>query len=268
LNRYSTPYSSNYIFGNEYQSLIYQLSGGVAGKEVIVAINFSATRLQVDHEIGMYNGLTVGSQLYDIVGNSAHAYAVVSASNQIYIDLPPRSWSVWVQGNPVAPLPPTQLTVIEASADRISISWTDNSPNEDNFVIERKTETNGIWAQLATVVANITTYVDNSSFNSSSTYFYRVYATNTAGNSSSTNETSTVPYVLWQGYSADWNNPLNWLQGVVPNSACDVTIPASATGGSSPTSVTGDYGTIKSLKLEGGVQFTIPTGKTMEIINN
>jgi len=214
----------------------------------------------------MYNGLAIGSQLYDIAGNSAHAYAQVNPSNQIYIDLPPRSWSVWVQGSPVAPLPPTQLTVNDASSDRISISWTDNSPNEDNFAIERKTETNGTWAQIATVDADITTYVDNSSFNSSSTYFYKVYATNSAGNLSSTNETSTKPYVLWQGYSTDWNNPLNWLPGVIPNSACDVTIPTSITGGSSPTTVTGDYSNIKSLKLENGAQFTIPTGKTLEII--
>jgi alpha-amylase len=265
LNRYSTPYSSNYISGNAYQSLIYQLSGGVAGKEVIVAINFSGVNLQVDHEIGMYNGLMAGSQLYDIVGNSAHPYAEVNSSNQIYIDLPPRSWSVWVQGNPVVPLSPTQLTINDASSDRISISWTDNSPNEDNFVIERKIGLNGTWAQLGMVDANLTTFVDSSAFSNSIDYFYRVYSTNAAGNSSATNEVLTKPYVAWQGYSGEWNSALNWLPPVIPDSNCDVIIPSSNEGGHSPTTVAGDYGSIKSLKLESGVEFIIPSGKTLEI---
>jgi alpha-amylase len=265
LNRYSTPYSSNYISGNAYQSLIYQLSGGVAGKEVIVAINFSGVNLQVDHEIGMYNGLMAGSQLYDIVGNSAHPYAQVNSSNQIYIDLPPRSWSVWVQGNPVVPLSPTQLTINDASSDRISISWTDNSPNEDNFVIERKIGLNGTWAQLGMVDANLTTFVDSSAFSNSIDYFYRVYSTNAAGNSSATNEVLTKPYVAWQGYSGEWNSALNWLPPVIPDSNCDVIIPSSNEGGHSPTTVAGDYGSIKSLKLESGVEFIIPSGKTLEI---
>ena len=101
LNRFSTQYSSSYISGSADGVLIYQVSGGKAGKEVIVAINFSSSNLKVDHQVKLVNGLKKKSRLYDVTGNSPHKYAVVSGSNQIYIELPARSWSVWVQGKPV-----------------------------------------------------------------------------------------------------------------------------------------------------------------------
>src|SRR5215471_11957391 len=48
--------------------------------------------------------------------------------------------------------PPAQLT----------LTWQDNSTNESNFGVERKTGTNGIYAQIALVAANTTSYVDTS----------------------------------------------------------------------------------------------------------
>jgi alpha-amylase len=101
LNRFSSTYSSNYISGSANGVLIYQVSGGKAGKEVIIAINFSNTPLKVDHQIKIANGLKKKSKLYDITGNSPFKYAVVNGNNQIYLELPARSWSVWVQGKPV-----------------------------------------------------------------------------------------------------------------------------------------------------------------------
>ena len=264
LNRYSTPYSSNFISGSSSDFLLFQVSGGISGKEVIVAINFSGGSMQVDHEIAMNNGLTIGSQLYDIIGNSVHLYAQVNTSNQIYIDLPARSWSVWVQGNPIGPLPPGNLSVVDASPERISISWEDNSVNENGFVIEK--EISYTWTQIDTVAAEIEVYTDSSSFNSASSYYYRIIAYNSAGNSAYSNEVFSKPYILWQGYTGDWNNELNWFPRVIPDSTCAVVIPSVIEGGNSPATNSGNYGKIKSLELETGAQFTIPSGKTIEII--
>lgn len=266
LNRNSTPYSSNYISGSADKCLIYQLSGGIAGKEIIVAINFSNNCLQVDHQIALNNGLTTGSELYDIIGNSAYPYAQINSSGQIYIDLPARSWSVWVQGNPVLPLPPSNLFVIGASGNRIALSWVDNSPNENGFIIERKSGTNGSWTFLDSITQNVEAYIDSSTFNVNNEYWYRIVSYNEAGNSNYSNISTTKPYVMWQGYSVWWNDKTNWLPQIVPDSVCDVIIPASIAGEYSPDSVNGNYKIIKSLKLETGVHFSVQAGKTLKII--
>ncbi|MCF6342219.1 MAG: fibronectin type III domain-containing protein, partial [Bacteroidales bacterium] len=252
--------------GSADKCLIFQLSGGTGGKEVIVAINFSSSTLKVDHEINLVNGLVVGSELYDLAGNSAFPYAVVSSSNQIYIELPPRSWSVWVQGNPVAPLAPSSLKIESASDARFALSWTDNSPNESNFVLERKDGSGGTWTTVSSPVADTTFYVDSTAFNSTTTYFYRIKASNTAGDSDYSNELSSRPYITWQGFSTDWNDPANWMHFVLPDSTCDVVIPASTEGGNFPTGNSGVYGKVRKLKLESGSELDIPAGKILEVI--
>jgi len=73
--------------------------------------------------------------------------------------------------------PPAQLT----------LSWQDNSTNENNFGVERKTGTSGTYAQIALVSANTTSYVDTS-VTHGVTYCYRVDALNSAGASAYTNE--------------------------------------------------------------------------------
>ncbi|MBS1752423.1 MAG: T9SS type A sorting domain-containing protein [Bacteroidetes bacterium] len=108
LNRFSTPYSSNFIQGSSDKALIYQLQGfvGNGNHDVIVAINFGSTTLKVDHEINTRGGaILTGTKFTDVLGRSAYPYQVVSGSNQVYIELPAYSYSVWVQGDlPVLPL--------------------------------------------------------------------------------------------------------------------------------------------------------------------
>ncbi|MFT5764434.1 MAG: hypothetical protein ACI8X3_001865 [Saprospiraceae bacterium] len=129
LSRFSTPYSSNYIGGFDNTTLLYQLTGGIAGKEVIVAINFAGETLQVDHGVNMTN-LSVGDRFIDLLGNSAFPEAIVSGSNQIYIELPARSYSVWV--SEPAPLS-VELSNFEANGKRdfVALEW--NSQNEKDF---------------------------------------------------------------------------------------------------------------------------------------
>src|SRR5215467_242307 len=79
--------------------------------------------------------------------------------------------------------PPAQLT----------LTWQDNSTNESNFGVERKTGTSGTYAQIALVAANTTSYVD-ASVSHGVTYCYRVDAINSAGVSPYSNEAcATVP---------------------------------------------------------------------------
>ena len=73
-----------------------------------------------------------------------------------------------------------------APAAQLGLSWADNSTNENGFKIERKTGTSGTFAQIATVGKNLITYTD-AGLATATTYCYRVWAYNTAGNSAYSN---------------------------------------------------------------------------------
>jgi len=248
LNRFSTPYSSYYISGSADKALIYQLSGGISGKEVIVAINFSSSSLKVDHGIKLVNGLITGSELYDIAGNSAWDYATVNSSGQIYIELPPRSWSMWVQGNPVPPPAPSELKAMSASSEKIVLEWTDNSSNESGFVVERKIGVEGSWEVVAEVT--ILTTEDTEVYTESTELNYRVKAVNGAGSSAYSNIVSTKNHITWLGFSADWDNAFNWSNQLIPNQNCDVVVPQTPAGGIFPVLNSGNESQIRRLTNE------------------
>jgi hypothetical protein len=83
----------------------------------------------------------------------------------------------------------------------VRLAWSDNSNNENNFVIERCDQVTitarkaascvGGWRVVGVVDANVTSYVDRSVF-TNHTYIYRVRALNPAGSSGYTNEISTT----------------------------------------------------------------------------
>ncbi len=96
LSRFSTPYSATYTSGYDNTTLIYQLSGGAAGEEVIVAINFAGEPLILDHGINMTN-LAEGAIFHDRVGNDTNASTII-ANGQIHVEIPARSYAVYTTG--------------------------------------------------------------------------------------------------------------------------------------------------------------------------
>ena len=90
------------------------------------------------------------------------------------------------------PVAPSGLTISTLLSNKIIIAWTDNSGNETGFKIQRKGAT-GAYADLTTTGANATQYTDTT-VTDGTLYYYRVCATNTAGDSAYSNETSgTTP---------------------------------------------------------------------------
>lgn len=175
LNRYGTPYTSNYISGSAGKALIYQLSGGIAGKEVIVAINFSNTTLKVDHGVNMTN-LAQGDKLDDILGYSNFPYAVVSNTNQIYIELPPNSYSVWVKSESVLPAEFTGFNV-RLDDKTAHLTWsTVDEQNVEKFTILRSVDGEN-FSVIGTLSANNRpSYYDwfDKNLTAGFTYYYRI----------------------------------------------------------------------------------------------
>lgn len=96
----------------------------------------------------------------------------------------------------VAPAAPSGLARVVVSASRVDLSWVDNSSNETGFRLEQATAANFSGATLFALGAGITTYSDTS-VAPSTTYYYRVFATNGAGDSSASNTvTATTPGVV------------------------------------------------------------------------
>jgi hypothetical protein len=96
----------------------------------------------------------------------------------------------------VAPPPaaPSSLKATAISSAHIDLTWTDNSNDEAGFKIEIKFEGSGVFTQIATVGANVTSY-SSMGLQTNTEYFYRVRAYSAGGNSAYSNEAgaTTLP---------------------------------------------------------------------------
>lgn len=81
----------------------------------------------------------------------------------------------------VVPIAPSGLTATVVSTTQVNLSWTDNSTNESGYKIQRKT-TGGNFADVGSTGVDITTFSDQG-LTPNTSYTYRVYAFNAAGNS-------------------------------------------------------------------------------------
>jgi hypothetical protein len=95
-----------------------------------------------------------------------------------------------------APSAPTGLGAVSPAtvALQVVLSWIDTSNNEGAFKIERSTD-NVNFAQIDVASANATTYTDTN-VAAGTTYYYRIRATNDAGDSGYTAAASATPVAL------------------------------------------------------------------------
>ncbi|MFH1383105.1 MAG: cytochrome c3 family protein [Chloroflexota bacterium] len=90
------------------------------------------------------------------------------------------------------PSAPTGLSATAISATQVNLTWTDNANNESGFLIQRATD-NTFSTNLVTLTvgANIRSYNDTSVI-AGTTYYFRVFATGSAGNSAASNIASVT----------------------------------------------------------------------------
>lgn len=78
------------------------------------------------------------------------------------------------------------LFYINVLANELTLTWNDNSSDEDGFIIERSSDAGNTYQQVGTVGRNVTYFVDQT-ISTEVMYRYRVYAFNSFGASNPSN---------------------------------------------------------------------------------
>ena len=87
------------------------------------------------------------------------------------------------------PNAPTNLNATLNGSNQVDLTWTDNSSDETVFNVQRSDDGGLNYSSVATPTANSTAFQDIT-VNPSTTYYYRVFATNNYGNSGISNVVS------------------------------------------------------------------------------
>jgi len=144
-----------------------------AGTPTVITTNATAVTL-VDP------AATPGTTYYYRI-NASNANGSSAWSNVATVTMPSTS----------PPAAPTNLTGTAAritgnnNADTVTLNWTSNSTNQTGFQIQRSTSASFTGATNSAVGANATTFTQT--VNRNATYYYRIRAVNTAGNSTWSN---------------------------------------------------------------------------------
>jgi carboxypeptidase T len=118
-------------------------------------------------------------------------YYQVRASNGMGDSAYSNMASAQTQPLPTPPIAPGNLLASTISFSQIDLGWTD-SDTETGYRIERCTGAGcSNFSQIATVAANVTSY-SNTGLTASTSYSYRLQATNDGGNSGYSNTASAV----------------------------------------------------------------------------
>ena len=154
------------------------------------------------------------------------------------------------------PAAPGGLSATAISSSQINLAWTDNATNESSFLIERSTN-NISYAQIASVGADVTSY-PNTGLATSTLYYYRVRASNNAGNSDYSNVASATTLapaasLVWRGdgagnvwdvgITANWSasgSPATFANGAgtIFDDSGSNNVPITVSGTPQPASIT------------------------------
>jgi hypothetical protein len=105
--------------------------------------------------------------------------------------------SATTSGTPTVPAAPSSLVGVGddrdvggMEVDAVDLTWTDNSNNEEDFVLERRITGGSTWTVVATLPTDTTSFRDEGvqgGVTSSTSYDYRIKARNSVGDSSYSN---------------------------------------------------------------------------------
>lgn len=114
------------------------------------------------------------------------------------------------------PIAPSNLKAASKSKSVIELTWQDKADNETEFEVFRSNTANGTFTLLATLGANVTSFV-NDGLPANTQFYYKVRAKSAAGVSAFSNTAggSTIDYTVFMNFNRDnpaeapWNNTDN-----------------------------------------------------------
>ncbi|SMD34629.1 esterase, PHB depolymerase family [Reichenbachiella faecimaris] len=89
------------------------------------------------------------------------------------------------------PAAPSSLSASATGMSSVQLSWQDNANNENAHILERSEGNESNYAVIANLSANVESYSDNG-LSASTTYYYRVKASNAEGNSAYSNSANAT----------------------------------------------------------------------------
>ncbi len=110
-----------------------------------------------------------------------------------------------------SPYPPSDLQVIPVSFELVSLAWQDNALTEDGFYVYRRST--GGYNRIASLEADATSY-DDLDLDTGITYWYKVTAYNTGGESNPSEEESVATEKEARGFF-DFSTPENVVRSFI-----------------------------------------------------
>ena len=139
------------------------------------------TRVPEDREEYTQSGLLLNEEYwYRVIAYNANGNSEFSVAVSIV--------PVSVSGLPASP---SNLTAFVQSESQILVRWTDNSTDEDGFIVERRKTSALQWGEIEQLSTNASEFTDTN-LDSDCEYYYRVCAYNSYGRSGYSNADSAV----------------------------------------------------------------------------
>lgn len=134
-----------------------------------------------------------GSTAYTMTGltaSTAYYFRVQAVNGTIAGDLSAQVIATTLATSS-SPSAPSQLSVASKTATTVSLTWKDNSTNEESFVIERSSPPASTWTTVASLPYNAAAYTDTTAVPNTA-YSYRIRAVNPVGSTVSSTATTTT----------------------------------------------------------------------------
>lgn len=137
LNRFGTSRAANYQIGGPGQALIYQINGGVGAETLVVAINWGGGTLKVDQEIATSLNVNPGATFTELTGNAFNGSATVDGQNRLLLDVPAKSYAIYVLDQGALPARLTDFTATGRPTGLVDLHWaTELEEGVRHFAVE------------------------------------------------------------------------------------------------------------------------------------
>jgi len=193
---------------------VYALDWDSLGRRETITVNDGSAPKTADITTDFSQGAWVNVPINVAAGGNVTVSVTRTAGINAVVS------AIFLGGASPVPGPPTGLSASAVSASQIGLSWTASS-GATSYKIQRSPDGGTAWTQVG--ISGTTTFTD-SGLIPSTTYFYRVLASNGPGNSAPSNVASATtlaglaysqsPQGNWTGsYGADGYALLNWNGG-------------------------------------------------------